>query len=70
MRNNLVDLHQRVVLGVQAGISVRDVEKTHLAHARFPTSTRQTGQILTDQAWGQGFFEVPINISIYGHLEK
>jgi hypothetical protein len=32
--NNLVNLGQRVLLGVQPGIPVRNVEKTHLAHGR------------------------------------
>ncbi len=36
LRNNLVNLHQRVVLGVQADIPIRDVKKAHLAHDRFP----------------------------------
>ena len=35
-RNNRIDLHQRVVLGVQTRISVGDVEKTHLSHFLFP----------------------------------
>ena len=35
-RNNLVDLHQRVVLGVQPRIPIRDVKKAHLAHRWFP----------------------------------
>ena len=35
-RNNLVDLHQRGVLGVQPRIPIRDVKKAHLAHRWFP----------------------------------
>ena len=62
-RNHLVDPRQRIVLGVQPRILVRDVEKTHLAHRRFPTPTRQTVQILTDQSPGEGIFRgTPIQI--------
>ncbi len=60
-RNHRVDPRQRIVLGVQAGIPIRDVEKAHLAHGRFPTSTRQTVRIITDQGSEQGFLEVPIS---------
>ena len=45
---------------------IRDVKKAHLAHGRFPTSTRQTVQIITDQGSEQGFLEVPVTPGTFG----
>ena len=56
-RHHGVNLDQRVLLGVQARVTVRKIEKTHLRHRRIPTA----GSLFHLTAvWGGGqFIEVP-----------
>ena len=54
--NHFVDLHQRVVLGVQTSIPLRDVEKPHLAHSRFPRIPLSRRQDSTQLRAREGIF--------------
>ena len=32
--NDGIDLHQRVMLGIQSGVAILDIEKAHLTHVQ------------------------------------
>ena len=60
-RNNLVDLCQRLVLGVQPGIPLRKIKKSHLTHEHPSRCQQIVNPILNRRCAKMAFLEVPLN---------
>ena len=58
-RNNLVDLRQRLVLGVQPGIPLRKIKKSHLTHERPSRCQQIVNPILNRRCAKMAFLEAP-----------
>ena len=59
-RNNLVDLRQRLVLGVQPGIPLRKIKKSHLTHERPSRCQQIVNPILNRRCAKMAFLEAPL----------
>ena len=59
-QNNLVDLRQRLVLGVQPGIPLRKIKKSYLTHEHPSRCQQIVNPILNRRCAKMAFLEVPI----------